>query len=266
MPPAEVPAALYTILPLVIPGFYDASGSLAIAWYDELREAVDPPIPFEPSLISQGNSEWIETELRALFDEAMRQVEADIEDVSARMIAEAEALTQKEVARGFRDTVDGNVRRDPIAIGWSRHTRPGACPFCRMLARDSAVYRTERSARFAAHTNCHCVARPEFEGGDHGPEADVYQYLASQRQRTPEERRKLREYLAKNYPAEGRPVTAGESRGSAPLPTRDVDAERTVQQLEDTLAALERSLARFESAATRARAEELREQIRARRG
>lgn len=199
-PPDDLLARLIAAIRLVIPGFYDASGALAVAWYDEIRDESRPNAPYDPIVISEPNPDWVERELRAAEAKYLSQIEADIEADTARLIAEAEALTQKEVARGFRDTIDGNAKRDPEAIGWSRHTRAGACKFCQFLARDSAVYRTERTARFAAHTDCHCLARPEFANGDHGPEADVRQYLASQRKRTESERAALREYLNRKYP------------------------------------------------------------------
>lgn len=202
--------AISDILSLLIPSYYDQAGTLGVAWYEELREEARAETAYSPDLISQGKSDWIEIELQAYYDQALREVEAEADVIAAKVVAEAEALVQKEVARGFRDTIDGNARRDPAAIGWSRHARPGACRFCRFLARDSAVYRTERGARFAAHPNCHCVARPEFEGGNHGPEADVLQYVASQRKRTEAERRQLREYLAERYPAEPTPVDIDE--------------------------------------------------------
>lgn len=200
VPPDDVPGTLYTLLPFLIPSYYDAAGTLALAWYDELRAESNPATAFEPTIISRANTDWIERELRAFQREAAREVESDMERLTSEIIAEAEALVQKEVARGFRDTIDGNASRDPEAIGWSRHTRPEACKFCLMLARGSVVYRTERAARFAAHTNCHCVARPEFANGQHGPEASVRQYVASQRERTDEERAKLRDYLNGKFP------------------------------------------------------------------
>lgn len=200
LPPGETPSILYTLLPLLIPAHFDAAGGLASFWYEELREESRPTSPYTPQIVSRGNADWIETELRATYDRVLREVEADLETAAARLVAEAEALTQKEVARGFRDTVDGNVKRDPEAIGWSRHARPGACKFCLFAARDSVVYRGEKAARFAAHTNCHCVARPEFANGDHGPEASALQYVGQQRKRTAKEREALRDYLNRKYP------------------------------------------------------------------
>jgi hypothetical protein len=68
-----------------------------------------------------------------------------------------------------------------------------------MLADRGAVF-SEATASFAAHTDCHCAARPEFANGEHGPEASVEQYLASTKNRTPAQRARLREYLNENYP------------------------------------------------------------------
>lgn len=199
-PPDAVPSLIFDALRLVVPAHYDAAGSLAVAWYDELRDEAQPSTTFAPTIVSEPNTDWIERELQTSFDEIMRDLEREADVLAAEMLAEAEALVQKEVARGFRDTIDGNAAVDSEAIGWSRHARDTGCKFCRMLARDSVVYRRERSARFAAHANCHCVARPEFANGEHGPEANVYQYLASKRERTPDERAALRDYLNQKYP------------------------------------------------------------------
>ena len=181
---------------LVVPAYYDAAGTLAVAWYDELRDEARPATPFTPEIVGEAPTEWIEREA-ARF---MRELDAvDVEAELAAMTAEVEALVAKEVARGFRDSITGNTSRDPASVGWSRVARPGACKFCVMLADKGAVFRQE-TARFAAHLNCHCAARPEFEGGDHGPEATVEQYLASQKRRTDAQRAQVRAYLNENYP------------------------------------------------------------------
>lgn len=201
--PSDLLDVLSASIRLALPPHFDAAASLAVAWYDELRAESDASTEYAPYITTDPNSDWIERELRKVEAEVQRTtstIEAEILADIDRLTAEAEALTQKEVARGFRDTIDGNATRDPESIGWSRHTRGDACKFCQFLARDSAVYRSERTARFAAHTDCHCLARPEFANGAHGPEADVLQYVASQRKRTAKERAALRDYLNQHYP------------------------------------------------------------------
>jgi hypothetical protein len=195
VPPEErVPAAL-ALLPLVVPSYYDAAGSLAAAWYDELREESRPTSTYAPTIIGDPTTDWIEREV-AKFQQT---IEADIEVEAQRLLDEAVRLAEKEIARGYRDTILGNARMDEDAIGWSRVTRAGACKLCVMLADKGAVYR-EETANFAAHTDCHCAARPTFRNGEHGPEASVEQYLASSKRRTPAQRAYLRAYLNEHYP------------------------------------------------------------------
>lgn len=198
--PAAVVEAATDTLSVLLPPFYDATAALALTWYEELRDEVPDLSEYVPHMPTEANPDWIVRELADDLARIEQEFAAEVDRGAAAMLAEAEALVQKEVARGFRDTMTGNVRDDAAAIGWSRHARPGACKFCRMAARDSVVYRTERAARFSAHTSCHCIARAEFAGGQHGPEADALQYVASKRKRTPAERAALREYLNRRYP------------------------------------------------------------------
>lgn len=187
--------ATLSALSLAIPSYYDAAGALATLWYDELRGEARPAATYVPQIIGDPATDWIEREA-ARFQ---RSLELDLDAEVARMVAEIQALAEKEVARGFRDTIQGNSRTDPEAIGWSRIARPGACKLCAMSAERGAVYRKE-TAFFAAHANCTCAARPAFRNGEHGPEASVEQYVAAKKRRTEAERKALRKYLNENYP------------------------------------------------------------------
>lgn len=181
---------------LIVPGFYDAAGSLAVAWYDEIRDESNPSTAYSPTIIGDPATDWIEREVESL----RADLEGDLEQQMQRLTDELDALVEKEVARGFRDTVLGNARTDQEAIGWSRIARGNACKFCVMLAGKGAVYRSESTATFASHKSCHCAARPAFRNGENGPEASVQQYLASSTRRTPAQRKALRKYLNENYP------------------------------------------------------------------
>lgn len=183
---------------LAVPGYYDAAGSLAVAWYDELRDESRPVSAYSPTIIGDPVTDWIDREAERL----LRTLDGvDLEQQTQRMLDEIAALAEKEAARGFRDSMLGNTRQDADAIGWSRVAHPGGCKFCLMLAgQRRAFYRSESTAGFGAHTNCNCAARPEFEGGDHGPEATVEMYLASAKRRTPAQRTRVRKYLNENYP------------------------------------------------------------------
>ena len=202
--PVDQVSALFTAVPLIVGSYIDGSSALALDWYDEIRDESSPTTLFDPTpiaLVREGHLgnvvAWATQEIRSFESELL----ADLAQIEADMLAKVEAEVQKEVAAGFWDTITGNVQQDPEAVGFQRFARPGACPFCRMLADKGAFYRTEETARFAAHTTCHCVAKPKFRNGEFGPEADVMQYLASKKRRSPAEKARLREYLKANYDA-----------------------------------------------------------------
>jgi hypothetical protein len=187
-------------LGLVVPSYYDAAGALAVAWYDERRSESSPSTSYVPEIIGDPATDWIEREVSKFAD----TLDADLEDATQRLLNEALTLAEKEVARGFRDSILGNSRMDEDSIGWSRVARPGACKFCTMLADKGAVY-SEASVDFAAHGNCNCATRPEFRNGDHGPEASVIQYVASSKRSSDPavqaaRNARVREYLNHNYP------------------------------------------------------------------
>lgn len=197
-------SAALSLLPLLVPDYYDAAGSLGVDWYDELRDEAAPTTAYAPAIIGEPQTDWIEREVER-FQRDLDAMTLDLAVEADRIAAEIAALAQKEIARGYRDTITGNTRQDGEAIGWSRVARPGACKFCLMLADKGAFYRSKSTAIFAAHKSCHCAARPEFRGGDHGPEASAIQYAASSRrarsERAQAERNKrVRAYLNQNYP------------------------------------------------------------------
>lgn len=176
-------------VPEVIGYYSDGSAALAADFYDDERIAANVRGSFTTQLIV--NDRVVKTR-RAIVWAAEPLFVGD-ESTAGKRLAE---VVQIETARPYRDTITGNTAKDPQAIGW-RRVAAGGCKFCAMLAARGAVY-TEATARFAAHENCHCTAAPAFVGYD-GPEADVTQYRASRRNRTPAQRAQLREYLNEHF-------------------------------------------------------------------
>ncbi len=183
--------ALLDTVPELIGYFSEGSAALAVDFYEEERELAGVRgrvFTTELTLVDRTVKirRGIAWAAQPLFDGA--------EDVSAQRLAE---VVQLETARPYRDTILGNRRRDPEAVGW-RRISGGGCKFCSMLAAKGAVYRHD-TARFAAHGKCHCTAQPVFGTNDTGEEASAMQYLASKRRRSPAERMALAAYLADNY-------------------------------------------------------------------
>lgn len=201
--PQEQATALFAATPLIIGSYLDGSAALALDWYEELRDEAPVRSLFTPEPVTNlrqpeiGNAvAWATKIIRDLETEILEEIEA----ATAKMLADLEPVIQKEVAAGYWDTITTNLERDPDGVGWQRFTRgPAACPFCRMLADKGAVYKAD-TARFAAHNNCFCIARPVFQDGL-GPEATAIQYVASSQRRSAADKARLRAYLKANYDA-----------------------------------------------------------------
>lgn len=82
---------------------------------------------------------------------------------------QALSLAQNLVSEAGRAQVLRAAVRDPQAGRWARVTRGAACSFCLMIASRGAVYRSETTADFRAHTPrngrggvCKCTAEADF--------------------------------------------------------------------------------------------------------
>lgn len=183
-------AQLLDLVPEVIGYYSEGSAALAADFYDDERERVGVTRPFTTELVIDDRTVKIR---RAIAWSADPLFAAD-EVAASKRLAE---VIQFETAKPYRDTILGNRRRDPEAVGWQRITN-GGCKLCRMLADRGAVYKHD-TVNFAAHPNCHCTAQPVFGVKDFGEEADVIQYMASRRNRTPKQRAELRGFLDSFY-------------------------------------------------------------------
>lgn len=182
--------ALLDGVPELIGYYSEGSAALAADFYEEERELAEVRSRFAAEAVVEDRTVKIRRSIAwaasPWFDDSGDSVDARLAEV-----------VQLETARPYRDTITTNRSNDPDAVGWRRVTA-GGCPFCRMLADRGAVYKSD-TARFASHTNCHCVAQPVFTTNDTGVEASVLQYRASRRSRSPEQRAELRQYLEEFY-------------------------------------------------------------------
>lgn len=190
-PPEQKRGLLLDATPELIAYYSAGSSALAADFYDDERERATPPKLYVAEPVIADRVVKIRQAVAWASEPLFTGDPAD----SAGRLAE---VVQLETVRPYRDTILTNRQRDPSAVGW-RRVANGGCKFCRMLAGRGTVY-TDATARFAAHTHCQCTAQPVFSTSDYGEEANVMQYLASQRRRTPAQRAKLREYLNTEYP------------------------------------------------------------------
>lgn len=181
-------AALLETLPGIIDYYADGTAALAADMYDEQRAIAAVAVAYSATPVVADRTVKVRRAIAwasgPMFDD---------QDPRPRL---AEVI-QFETARPFRDTITSNRRSDPAAVGWRRVTN-NCCKFCTMLGDRGAVYK-EATARFAAHPHCDCGAEPVFDGQAVGPEASVMQYIASRKNRTPQQKAALREYLNNFY-------------------------------------------------------------------
>lgn len=183
---ADPRTALADIADFVAP-YADGSSALAADYYDELRDAADVDVPYAATPIVDLDTE----RLRRAGLWAADPLYTSQPNLGLA-VSRLSSVVQPAVVNPFRDTIVGNQQLDPAAVGYRRSASNG-CKFCVMLAGRGAVYRNH--PHFASHPHCRCTATPVFKGGDEGPEANVMQYTASQRRRTPAQQRALRRHL-----------------------------------------------------------------------
>lgn len=188
--PQQILAQLLEAMPELV-GYYSlGSASLAADLFDDLRDVADTRRGFRADPVIADRTVKIRNAV-------VWAVEAPVEGSNVTTATRLAEVMQSEVARPYRDTITLNSRRDPDSVGWAR-VAGDSCGFCRMLSARGAVYKRE-TARFAAHPNCDCTARPVFYKED-GPEASVLQYTASKRSKTPAQRAAVRDYINTYFP------------------------------------------------------------------
>lgn len=185
-------AALLEGVPEVVGYFSEGSAALAVDFYEEERERAGVR---DRTFVTEFVVNDRTVKIRRAVAWASDPLLSGDEDLASARLAE---VVQLETARPYRDTILTNRRNDPESVGWRRISN-GGCRFCRMLADRGAVYR-QATVQFASHPNCHCTAQPVFRDNDPGTEVGEFQYMASRRNKTPETRARIRDYLDANYP------------------------------------------------------------------
>ena len=207
--PAAIRAGLFATAPVIVSDYNLGAATLALDWYEEIRDEVAPRRLFVPTVRTRVSDEDVAATVARTTAALLDAEPTNLDRVTAESMADLEAEVQRKVVSGFRDTITENVVADPAAVGWRRFARPEACKFCLMLADRGAVY-TAATARFAAHGRemrggrkggeCMCIAGPAFGGKETWANATPMQYVASKRKRTEKERAALRDYLNHNFP------------------------------------------------------------------
>jgi hypothetical protein len=131
-----------------------ATGSLAADWYDLNREHAKIGGPWSGAVVQDPN-----LNTGPLIGGSMK----DFVSVDT-VLSGIKAGMDMRVRQAAQGTIMDSTLRDPQATGWGRVTSAGSCSYCSMLASRGNVYRSQYTATFAPHTNCHCQAAPAWGG------------------------------------------------------------------------------------------------------
>lgn len=185
---AQAREALADILPELIRVYGEAAATLAADWYDDAREKASAAGRFVAIPAEVGATTTSAVALAGWGTSPLFSPTPDFD--AARSLVDGGL--QRRIANVARETVATSSVADPSADGWQR-SASGGCAFCQMLAGRGTVY-SERSADFASHDACRCVAVPAFRGEPR----PVKPYTPSPRLVTDADRARVREYLRNN--------------------------------------------------------------------
>lgn len=171
--------------------FSTAAISLAADYYGDARDFARVAGSYRLPVIAP----WDEASLQAYIDTALKSFEKQYD---AGFDAQVDQLVaQLALDAGSREIFEA-IKNDPKPTRYARVTRPGACAFCLLLATRGAVYRTETSASFRAHTFpglCQCDVEPvwnvnAYEAPAHVRAAESLYANSTDDSMTPAERRR----------------------------------------------------------------------------
>lgn len=136
--PFVVRDRLLEVVPELVNPYVGASSELAATFYEQMRaDAVGGQ--FYASTVDDLSPGRIDSLVRyavsPLFDQSLAS--------SLSLLAGG---MQRIIANSARNTIQENVLRDPVRVGYARFPASGCCAFCALLAGRGAVYNSEASA------------------------------------------------------------------------------------------------------------------------
>lgn len=164
---------LLETVPALTTAYGLAAATVAADWYDAVRADAGVGGRFRARMGDPFPAEFVQRRVRFGASHLFTERPAD-------MLPFLTSAANEYVLQPGRDTVTMSTARDPKASGWQRVTTGArTCDMCGFLAARGAVYRSERSASFATHGHCDCVASPSWDPS--APEVPSRVYEASPR-------------------------------------------------------------------------------------
>lgn len=178
---------LREVLPDLMGMYGSAAATLGADWYDELRDAAGIPGRFTALAAELPDTDRTD----ALAGWGLSPAFKAEPDWGSSLALVSGGL-QRIIANADRQSIAMSSVADPKAHGWQRQGS-GECDFCNVLIGRGDVY-TKKSADFASHDSCGCLAVPAF-GGKPIP---VKPYTPTTRNVSDADRARVREYIRAN--------------------------------------------------------------------
>ncbi len=186
----EAEQALHDLLPALVDVYGEAAAALAADWYDDLREENEIRGSFRA--IAAETADRGEHALAGWATAPWKDVPSDEVDWSA-VRQRLHGGLQRRISDVARDTISYSSVQDRGATGWQRVASASGCAFCQMLAGRGYVY-TKKTADFASHDDCNCVATVAWKG----LEVPVKPYVPSLRTSTDADKARVKAWIATN--------------------------------------------------------------------
>lgn len=161
--------ALRTALAALIRDRYGQASVLGTGYYQQARQAAGIPGMAPRVHVPPPPAQLIDATLDSTGPYGLlgriktgQQLATANENTGVVMSGAAQRL----ISNGARQAVLRSVDADAKAVAWMRVTSANPCAFCSMLAGRGAIYRTQKTADFEAHSHCSCVAAPVFSRED----------------------------------------------------------------------------------------------------
>lgn len=159
---------LETAMLAIIERYYKQSSNHAARYYRMLRaiQGIEGDATIVPSEFDRERIRSHLVLLGPIFTK--KALSANRPDPMGTATVRLAGVVTAGVLDGGRDTLLRTGAADPRSAGWRRVTQ-GTCEWCRKLAGWGAFHRN--GAGWQGHTNCRCVAEPQWENQADPPES-----------------------------------------------------------------------------------------------
>lgn len=162
----DLRGALLDYYPNVVRQFGDASATVALEFYEDIRAEAEAEGDYTPELADETSAQLLKDDVYVATKPKANGTTP--ENVSASM----QGMAQRRVMQQADATIRRNVARDPAHPRWAFVPHIGACGFCIMLGSRGFAYWSEGTVLASRHHGCMCAPVADFDTAN--PHLDGY--------------------------------------------------------------------------------------------